>query len=279
VRSAEGPEALGGLAQLCEVALGGEDLDEDALETCCGAEGSVVLGDDPTMAAAVVAPGAEPGRHHLQLLAVVPSQQGLGLGRQLVEQALGLARDAGSSELVLGGVAHGGRYLWPGVDVRWVRMLALAESLGVRWTDTALNLACPSTVRAPLPDGVQLVRAIDDADVARAAEFVAQRWPQWSAEAARAIDHGTLLLAVDGETVLGFACHSVNRLGWFGPTGVDDSARGRGIGAALLGEACRDLMAAGTTRVEISWVGPVAFYAKVAGAVVSRVFRTGVLTV
>jgi hypothetical protein len=48
----------------------------------------------------------------------------------------------------------------------------------------------------------------------------------------------------------------------------------RGIGSALLGELCRDLMVAGHTDAEICWVGPARFYAKAAGATVSRVFQT-----
>jgi hypothetical protein len=41
----------------------------------------------------------------------------------------------------------------------------------------------------------------------------------------------------------------------------------------LLSELCRDLMVARFQMAEISWVGPVRFYAK-AGAAVSRSFRT-----
>lgn len=54
---------------------------------------------------------------------------------------------------------------------------------------------------------------------------------------------------------------------------TDPEAQGRGIGAALLGELCRDLMVAGRSDAEICWVGPVSFYAKTAGAAVSRIFR------
>jgi hypothetical protein len=42
----------------------------------------------------------------------------------------------------------------------------------------------------------------------------------------------------------------------------------------LLGAVCRDLQLAEFDRAEIAWVGPVGFYAKTAGAEVSRTFRT-----
>jgi ribosomal protein S18 acetylase RimI-like enzyme len=55
--------------------------------------------------------------------------------------------------------------------------------------------------------------------------------------------------------------------------GTDPAHRRAGVGHALLGAACRDLMAAGFRDVEIAWIGPIGFYAS-AGASVSRVFRT-----
>jgi hypothetical protein len=53
--------------------------------------------------------------------------------------------------------------------------------------------------------------------------------------------------------------------------GTDARWRGAGIGQALLGAVCRDLMVAEFTDVEICWAGPLRFYAR-AGAVVGRSF-------
>jgi hypothetical protein len=73
---------------------------------------------------------------------------------------------------------------------------------------------------------------------------------------------------------VGFACHSVNRAGWIGPMATDPRWGRGGIGASLLSALCQDLMIAGRRDAEIAWVGPVGFYAKTAGAAVSRVFRS-----
>jgi hypothetical protein len=96
------------------------------------------------------------------------------------------------------------------------------------------------------------------------------------AETRRAVEHGSCHLAwADGDgAVVGFGCHSVNRLGWLGPMGTDPDRRHGGTGNALLGAIATDLMAAGLSSVEVSWVGPVGFYANAAGASVSRTFRT-----
>jgi GNAT superfamily N-acetyltransferase len=263
------------LRALCDVALAGEGLDLDALETCCGGPGDVALWLAEGTGAAVVAPGTDPAARHLQLVAVEPASQGDRHGRRLIEAAIALARDAGAARLELGGLAERMRYLWPGVDVRHLRMLALADSMGARWSGAALNLSCAASYRGHAPEEVELRRVIDDPDAAAVVSFVAEVFPHWVPETERGIEHGTTFGAFAATEVVGFACHSVNRPGWFGPTGVSPAARGGGVGGALLAAACRDLMAAGHGAVEIAWIGPVAFYAKTARAAVSRVFRTG----
>mgnify|MGYP000312182257 CR=1 FL=1 len=52
------------------------------------------------------------------------------------------------------------------------------------------------------------------------------------------------VIAVADPVVVGIGCHSITRAGWTGPLVVDEAYRRRGIGQALLGEICRDLMIA-----------------------------------
>jgi len=83
------------------------------------------------------------------LLAVAPDAEGHGLGRSLLDVATAWAFDHGAARVVLGGLAP--FYLWPGVDVRFTRMLALADSAGFRETGAALNLTCPTGFRQDPP--------------------------------------------------------------------------------------------------------------------------------
>jgi GNAT superfamily N-acetyltransferase len=214
----------------------------------------------------------------LKLIAVLPSAQGYGHGRALLDAATAWAADHGAQMLGLGASAP--YYLWPGVDVRATRMLGLVESAGFVGDGAILNMGCATTYRAPEPEGITIERVLDDEAVRRVAGWAAAEWPHWEAELRRGAENGGCLAAyaADGSPV-GFACHSVNRAGWFGPTGTDPAWRRRGIGAALLGACCRDLMSAGHTSVEIAWIGPLGFYARTAGAVVSRVFRTPTLSI
>lgn len=75
-------------------------------------------------------------------------------------------------------------------------------------------------------------------------------------------------VAVYQEECIGFACYDSTRLGFFGPTGVGEAARGKGTGAALLLAALHDMWAKGYGYAIIGGVGPEEFYAKHSGATV-----------
>jgi len=74
-------------------------------------------------------------------------------------------------------------------------------------------------------------------------------------------------IAVRDGGVLGFACHDVTCRNFFGPEGVAENERGRGIGRALLLAALHAQRARGYAYAIIGGVGPAEFYAKTVGAV------------
>jgi GNAT superfamily N-acetyltransferase len=75
-------------------------------------------------------------------------------------------------------------------------------------------------------------------------------------------------LAVEGDTLIGFACYDTTAKAFFGPTGVSEQARGRGAGGALLMVCLHDMRSQGYGYGIIGGVGPVEFYQKWAGATV-----------
>lgn len=262
---------VAGLADLVHAALPDEHLSAADLLTCCGGEGSVTLGDgdgaavvNVTRWSREVSPVA-----WILLLAVAPERQREGRGRALVDEAAEYARDQGARELHLGNAVP--RYVWPGVDFRLTAALALFESCGFDPYGAEVNMAIPTSFRVPVPEGAIVTRENGDGAVRLATRI----HPHWADEVGRATAGGTCFVARDihGAT-LGFACHSVNRHALIGPMATDPGRRGLGIGGALLSALCTDLRDAhGLEETEISWVGPIGFYAK-AGARVSRVFRT-----
>ena len=86
----------------------------------------------------------------------------------------------------------------------------------------------------------------------------------WVSEAALGLSQMpvTVWIATRGNDLLGFACHDTTARGFFGPTGVAETARGQGIGEALLFATLRGMREAGYGYAVIGDPGPVAFYRK-----------------
>jgi GNAT superfamily N-acetyltransferase len=69
------------------------------------------------------------------------------------------------------------------------------------------------------------------------------------------------------ERILGFACFDAVKKGLFGPMGVLESYRGRGIGRGLLLASLHAMKEQNYAYAVIFWVGPADFYARTVGAV------------
>jgi predicted N-acetyltransferase YhbS len=119
--------------------------------------------------------------------------------------------------------------------------------------------AVEGTIRVALPPELHIV----------------QRWVRenfseyWVSEVTAAMAHqppGCLIAIVDGELV-GFACYDATSRGFFGPTGVAEGQRGKGIGLALLFHTLMAMKAQGYAYAIIGSVGPQEFYVSAAGAV------------
>lgn len=74
-------------------------------------------------------------------------------------------------------------------------------------------------------------------------------------------------LAAQGKTLLGFACHDAVSRGFFGPTDVVESARGKGIATALLLASLQAMADAGFAYAIIGDAGPTVFYERTIGAI------------
>lgn len=306
-----GPGRAEDLTALWNLSVPTEPLTVDELAGVCFDGSGVVLatpeGDGAVAVAVRRHPSDRPGHDvvvgHVRLVVVHPDARRLGVGRGLVAAAEQWLTDQGASVSVVG--AEAPIYLWPGLDAANVPAQCLAESAGYQSTGSEINMALPSTFRAPVPPGIAIRRLTDDDDVAVVRSLVADNWPEWLVEfdlgVAGACVHGAFVMAADPDadgrtdgagiagdgagiagdgagmaadgSALGFCAHSVLRTGWLGPMGTDPDHQGSGVGSALVSAVATDVMVAGLADVEISWVGPVRFYAKL-GARLSRSFRS-----
>jgi GNAT superfamily N-acetyltransferase len=89
--------------------------------------------------------------------------------------------------------------------------------------------------------------------------------PRWASEVGVAFaGHplGCHIAIIDGAPI-GFACWDATARGFFGPEGVAEAWRGKGIGAALLLQCLHAMRAHGYGYAIIGAVGPKAFYEKI----------------
>lgn len=88
----------------------------------------------------------------------------------------------------------------------------------------------------------------------------------------------TVYLATRDRRVIGFAGYECTRRAFFGPTGVMEDERGRGIGKALLIPALWGLRELGHVYGIIGRAGPVEFYQEAVGAIVIPDSEPGIYT-
>lgn len=90
----------------------------------------------------------------------------------------------------------------------------------------------------------------------------------WASEARVALQNrpASLLMAVQGEQLIGFVCYDATARGYVGPIGVQASARRSGIGGALLRAALEEMRCMGYGYAIAGAVGAGEFFQRVAGA-------------
>lgn len=131
-----------------------------------------------------------------------------------------------------------------------------------------------------LPDATPLDRKIEENGVtlrrARAfekhtvADFVRTHFSaKWVSEVEVALTRQPVscFIATRDKQIIGFACYETTLRGFFGPTGVAESARGLGIGKALLFKSLYGLRDLGYAYAIIGGVGPREFYANACSAI------------
>lgn len=118
-------------------------------------------------------------------------------------------------------------------------------------------------------EGIAIKRAFFG-DKGAVLSFVREHFQEtWVYEVEHAMtqDVSKCFLAVQDGKILGFACFDGTARGFFGPTGVLESERGKNIGAALLVRTLEAMREYGYAYGIIGWVSDAEpFYRKVVGA-------------
>lgn len=112
---------------------------------------------------------------------------------------------------------------------------------------------------------VRLARPIE---IGAVGEWIDKHFPFWKTEAEATLSRvpTTCHIAIADGRIVGFACHDGICRNFFGPTGVEEEHRSKGIGTALLLAALHAQKAQGYAYAIIGGVGPADYYSKTVGA-------------
>ncbi|MDT7688058.1 MAG: hypothetical protein QOJ70_2098 [Acidobacteriota bacterium] len=114
-----------------------------------------------------------------------------------------------------------------------------------------------------------VVRRAQAWELTQVREFVAHHFSgAWADEISVGFSHQpvTVFVALREGRLAGFAAYECTRKNFFGPTGVVERERGRGLGRALLLASLRGLRELGYAYAIIGGVGPAEFYERAVGA-------------
>jgi predicted N-acetyltransferase YhbS len=125
------------------------------------------------------------------------------------------------------------------------------------------------------------VRRAQPFEISAVRRFVAENFsPNWADEISIGFARQpiSVFVATLDRELIGFAAYECTRRGFFGPMGVVDSAKDKGVGKALLLAALAALREMGYVYAIIGAAGPVRFYQKTAGAIVIPDSEPGIYT-
>ena len=91
----------------------------------------------------------------------------------------------------------------------------------------------------------------------------------WLGEIERALANTpcSCFIAQQGSALLGFACYDATALGYFGPVGVIEEARGKGIGGSLTKACLLDMRLKGYGYAIVGMADAIEFYRKIAAVI------------
>jgi len=222
------------------------------------------------------------GAGWIRAFIVHPNLRRQGIGSRLFSVFEQTLRDRRIVDITVGWAIP--RYFLPGIDVAYTSAIVFLERLGYQ-TDRAarVNMDVELAGQGFSTSGHEAILRAKGVTVRRAASGDAERiyalcesqdHAGWVAETAMGLQRRppTLHIALKDGRVIAFAAHSICGPRHFGPMLTDAGLRGLGIGSVLLKRCLLDWQRQGLTRCEISWTGPIPFYARAVGATMGRVF-------
>jgi len=203
-----------------------------------------------------------------------------GIGTLIFDELLKRAKGKGLNQIIYGPAVP--NYWQPGVDIRNTSLYFFLKKYRFKSHRAIFNLTVSLDLiknKPPLKKEGYKYERVQPEDFDMLYDFVKQQFPNntWAAEVKFSFNFNppTTFIAKDtNNNMVGWATHSQFYPGSFGPTGVKESLRGKGIGTILFLWCLWDIKQKGLHTSEIMWVdgNTIKFYSKVSGAYISPIF-------
>ncbi len=203
-----------------------------------------------------------------------------GLGSKMLLELLRRLKEKGITQVIYGPSVP--EYWQPGVDIRNTSLYFFLKKHGFKSHRAIFNLTVSLNAIDKKPVRNKhgyIYERVQPKDFKKTFEFVKQHFPNntWADEvnfSFKLQPPSTFIAKDENNEIVGWATHSQFFPGSFGPTGVNELLRGKGIGTELFLWCLWDIKQKGLDRCEIMWVegNTVKFYSKTFGAYISPIF-------
>ena len=203
-----------------------------------------------------------------------------GLASKMLSELIRRVRERGITQIIYGPSVPD--YWQPGVDIRNTSLYFFLKKHGFKSRRAIFNLTVNLDYIKKEPSSKKekySFERIQHKDFEKTVNFIKQHFLEstWADEVKSSFKFNppSTFIAKNGKNeIVGWATHSQFFPGSFGPTGVDESLRGMGIGTELFLWCLWDIKQNGLDTCEIMWVigDTRKFYSKVIGAYISPIF-------
>ena len=219
----------------------------------------------------------------IKAIAIPPEKRDTSVFKSLCLRFEELTRKSGRTLIRFGDFASW--YFFPGVDVLYDYYLDSLIDFGFKKVGDAVNYEIDLRSFYIPPRIVRMERKLKQEGISFRKASVQEKkaitmWvgekfsPFWAYEVGLGFskESTSVWLAEYEGRFVGFAGYSLLEPNWFGPIGVDEEMRGKGIGSVLLYKAMNSLRLSGYRIVTVPWTDLLFFYTQLPGIIAIRHF-------
>lgn len=212
--------------------------------------------------------GLEPERGWISMMAVLPNYQRQGIGTALLEAVENSLKNKGCTNITLS--AYSPNYFTPGIDLRYEKALSFFEKYGYSLSYEAVsmqrelwNYILPEKtvkkIEALAQEGIRII-PYQQRYMLDLLDYLLENFGAgWKRNALMAMQHkeaeDTILLCVnDKDEILGFCMRKIDGSdARFGPIGVSESLRSKGLGGVLLDQMMFEMKSRNIAYIYFLW--------------------------